>query len=98
MLTHDALDTYVADRRQAREQAASTARLGRLLRRARPALGATGPTGSAATPVPAPTTAPARTTDLPAAAHATGASAGSDGDPAVAVLRTTATAGDPRAA
>jgi hypothetical protein len=53
--TYDALNTYVADRQQAREQAATTARTGRLLRRARTALGASGPTGSAnVTPVPGP--------------------------------------------
>ena len=95
MLTHDALNTYVADRQQAREQAATTARTGRLLRRARAALGAAGPAGSATTaPVPVPTS-PASS---PVVAHATGAATGTPRDPAVAVPRTAATVGAPEAA
>lgn len=83
MLTHDALNTYVADRQQARVEAAATARTGRLLRRARAAL-AQGPSGSAdVAPVPTPTSS---------------AAAGGSGDPAVAVLRTAAPAGAPEAA
>jgi len=89
--TYDALNTYVADRQQAREQAATTARTGRLLRRARQALTASGPTGSAnVTPVPAPTAS------SPVVAHATGATTGTTaGMPAVAALRTTAPIGSP---
>ena len=96
MHSYDALNTYVTDRQQAREQAATTARTGRLLRRARTALGATGPTGSAQV-TPVPTAAPA--VSFPVVAEvATGAATGTTGDPAVAVLRTAATAGDPQAA
>ena len=92
MLTHDALNTYVADRQQARIETATTARTGRLLRRARAALAA-GPTGSAnVTPVPG------LTISSPVVAHATGATAGTPEAPAVAVLRTAAPAGAPEAA
>jgi hypothetical protein len=93
--SYDALNTYVTDRQQAREQAATTARTGRLLRRARTALGASGPAGSADTAAPVPTPS----VSFPVVAEAaTGAATGTTRDPAVAVLRTAATAGDPRAA
>ena len=101
MHSYDALNTYVTDRQQAREQAATTARTGRLLRRARTALGASGPAGSADTApaaVPVPTSSDP-TVSFPVVAEvATGAATGTTGDPAVAVLRTAATAGDPQAA
>lgn len=86
MLTHDALNVYVTDRRQAREQAATVARTGRLLRRARLSFGA-GRTTAPPIPVPAPLAS------SPAPAHATGAAAGTAGVPAVVDLRTTTTAG-----
>lgn len=96
MFTHDARSTYVADRQQARMQAATASRTAALLRRARHALSASGSTGSAvATVAPAPAPAP---TSSPVVAHATGAPTGTHGDPAVAVLRTAATAGAPEAA
>ncbi len=100
MLTHDQLSTYVADRQQARMDSATASRAGRLLRRARAALGAAGPTGSApaAGPAVTPVTTPVPTASSPVVAHATGSATGSHGDPAVAVLRTAATAGDPQAA
>ena len=92
MLTHDALNTYVADRRQAREQAATTARTGRLLRRARAAFGVPGSTGPATAPVPTPAVS------SPVVVAATATSAGTPRRaPAGAVPRTAAPAGAPAA-
>ncbi len=90
MLTHDALATYVADRRRAREQAAATARTGRLLRRARRASSATGSAADGSSPAAGPIAS------SPVAAPATGAPAGIAGEPAVVDLRTAATAGPRR--
>ena len=67
MLTHDALNVYVNDRRQSREVAATAARTGRLLRRARLALQG---------PVPSPAPAPTPQTSSPVATPATGVATG----------------------
>lgn len=82
MLTHDALSTYVADRQQARMDAASASRTGRLLRRARAAVGA----------------APAPIASSPVVPAATAGATGPTEVPDVAVLRTAATTGAPEAA
>ncbi len=97
MLTHDSLTTYVADRQQARMDAATASRTGRLLRRAR-GLMASGPTGSASTAAPvAPASVPK--VSSPVVAHATGSATGTTaGMPAGAALRTTAPTGTPEAA
>lgn len=60
MLTHDALDTYVADRQQVRTRDAEAHRTGRLLRAAREARTAAR-RPQVATPVPTPIITPAPT-------------------------------------
>lgn len=94
MFTHDALNTYVADRQQARMQDATSARTGRLLRRARQAFAASGPTGSAnVAPVPSPAVSSPVVAEV-----ATGATTGNPARvPAATVLRTAVATGAPAA-